>query len=267
VSTDVTGSADTADGPDSRDWIQPIKTPRAFEEILDQLEQALLNGHLAAGRRLPPERDFAAALGVSRTSVREAIRVMEALGLVDINRGPAGAVLRTEPGNAFAEILRLHLALDHYSWASIVELREILEAWAFGEAARRGDERLVAELAQLLRKMAEPEVDPPTFLDLDVAFHSAVVSASENELAAGILAGCGTVVRKGMFEGITAGAWSDTIRRLIDDHRQLYELISRGEADLASSFVREHIRRWDPRRTRTGGPSDSDVIDEPERRR
>jgi GntR family transcriptional repressor for pyruvate dehydrogenase complex len=228
----------------SREWIQPIRTPRAFEEILDQLEQALLSGHLEAGRRLPSERDFAAALGVSRTSVREAIRVMEALGLVDINRGPAGAVLRSEPGNAFAKILRLHLALDHFSWASIVELREILEGWAFAEAARRADRRLLSELAQLITKMTEQGVDPPTFLELDVAFHAAVVSASGNELAVGILAGCGTLVRKGMFEGITAGAWPETLQRLIEDHRRLHQLISQKEVDLASLFVREHIRRW-----------------------
>jgi GntR family transcriptional repressor for pyruvate dehydrogenase complex len=253
-------------GAVSRDWIQPIRAQRAFEEILDQLEQALLSGQLEAGGRLPSEREFAAALGVSRTSVREAIRVMEALGLVDINRGPAGAVLRSEPGNAFAEILRLHLALDHFSWASIVELREILEGWAFAEAARQADQRLLAELAQLIAEMSGPDVDPPTFLELDVAFHSAVVSASGNELAAGILAGCGTLVRKGMFEGITAGAWPETIQRLIADHRRLHELISQREVDLASSFVREHIRRWDPR-SRRSASSEGEAVDGRERQR
>jgi GntR family transcriptional repressor for pyruvate dehydrogenase complex len=250
-------------GEASRDWIQPIKAPRAFEEIIDQLEQALLSGRLEAGGRLPSERDFAAALGVSRTSVREAIRVMEALGLVDINRGPAGAVLRSEPGNAFAEILRLHLALNHFSWGSIVELRQILEGWAFAEAAQKADELLLAQLAELIAEMNQPQVDPPTFLELDVAFHSAVVSASGNELAAGILAGCGTVVRKGMFEGITAGAWPDTIQSLIEDHRKLHELISQQEVDLASSCVREHIRRWDPRSRRLGLDGDIDTAEPP----
>ena len=230
------------------DWIQPIKAPRAFEEILEQLEHALLTGRLAAGGRLPPERDFAAALGVSRASVREAIRVMEALGLVDINRGPTGgAVLRSEPGNAFAEILRLHLALGHYSWAFIIELRTILESWSFARAAERADELLLVELSALLTRMADPAVDPSKFLELDMAFHSRVVSASDNPLVAGILEGCSAVIRKGMFEGITAGAWPETARRLIDDHLELYELVARGEADAASLGVREHIRRWDPR--------------------
>jgi GntR family transcriptional regulator, transcriptional repressor for pyruvate dehydrogenase complex len=254
-----TTETELVDGTGAADWIQPIKTQRAFEEILDQLEQALLTGQLAAGGRLPPERDFAAALGVSRASVREAIRVMEALGLVDINRGPAGAVLRPEPRNAFAEILRLHLALGHYSWPSIIELRGILEGWAFAEAARRADESLLAELSELLTRMAEPAVDQTTFLELDLAFHSKVVSASDNPLLAGILEGCSAVIRKGMFEGITAGAWPETARRLIEDHRELYELVARGDADAASSSVREHIRRWDPRSAQASVPGDGET--------
>lgn len=246
-------------GRTTPDWIQPIKTPRAFEEILHQLEQALLTGHLAAGGRLPPERDFAVALGVSRASVREAIRVMEALGLVDISRGQHGAVLRPEPRNAFAEILRLHLALGHYSWPSIIELRSILESWAWARAAERADEVLLADLSALLTRMADPTVDPSTFLELDVAFHSTVVSASENLLLAGILEGCGAVIRKGMFEGITAGAWPETARRLLEDHRQLYELVARGEADAASASIREHIGRWDPRGTQASATGSDEL--------
>jgi GntR family transcriptional regulator, transcriptional repressor for pyruvate dehydrogenase complex len=229
------------------DWIQPIRTPRAFEEILDQLEQALLSGRLTAGGRLPPERDFASALGVSRASVREALRVLEALGLVEVNRGPGGAVLRREPGNAFADILRLHLALGHYSWDSIIELRVILERWAFARAAARVDNLLLEELSRLIDKMDDSGIDPRTFLEFDVAFHSQIVAASEDALLAGILDGCRALIRKGMLEVITAGTWPVTAARLVEEHRQLYDLIAQGDPDAAAEGVEEHIRRWDPR--------------------
>ena len=229
------------------DWIQPIKAPRAFEEILDQMEQALLAGRLAAGGRLPAEREFAAALGVSRASVREALRVMEALGLVDVNRGSAGAVLRPEPRNAFADILRLHLALGHYSWESIIELRVILERWSFARAAERVDAQLLHELSKLLEKMEDPSIESRPFLELDVAFHSEVVSASDNRLLAGILDGCRALIRKGMLEVITAGTWPDTASRLRNEHRHLYGLVAEGDEQAAANGVEEHIRRWDPR--------------------
>lgn len=236
--------ADSLDGDAGSAWIRPIKAPRAFEEILEQLECALLDGHLVAGGRLPPEREFAASLGVSRTSVREALRVMEALGLVDVSRGRTGAILRPEPDNAFADILRLHVALGHFSWESIIELRAVLEAWAFFAAASNANQVLLDELAALLDEMSQPNLDPESFLSLDVAFHSAVVTSSGNDLVAGILVGCSSVIRKGMFEGITARAWPETIELLVSDHRKLYDHIRVGRPEQASELVRAHIHAW-----------------------
>jgi DNA-binding FadR family transcriptional regulator len=113
--------------------------------------------------------------------------------------------------------------------------------------------------------MADPAVDLSTFLELDMALHSQVVSASDNPLLAGILEGSSTVIRKGMFEGITAGAWPETARQLIEDHRQLYELVARNEADAASVCVREHIGRWDPRSAQASGPNGSNAVADPPR--
>ena len=105
-------------GLDARDgaptWVQPIKNRRGFEVILDRLEAALLSGELSVGDRLPGERELAAGFGVSRTSVREALRVLEALGILEVKRGTEGVSLRNEPGDAFADLLRLHIALGHY---------------------------------------------------------------------------------------------------------------------------------------------------------
>ena len=80
--------------PDTRTaptpWVQPIKNQRGFEVILEHLEAALLSGELSVGDRLPGERELAAGFRVSRTSVREALRVLEALGLVEVKRGTEG---------------------------------------------------------------------------------------------------------------------------------------------------------------------------------
>ena len=225
-------------------WIKPIRGRRTFEEIIDQLEAALLSGRLVPGGRLPPEREFAAALGVSRASLREALRVLEALDLVDIQRGPFGAVLRREPGDAFADILRLHLALGHYPRNLIVELRCILESWAFGQTAASADEELLATLSSLLAKMADTSLDPRSFNALDVAFHAAVIEGCGNELAAVVLRGCRTVNREEMLQGMSRGSWPETAKSLTREHQKIFELIKEGEADSASKFVGQHIRRW-----------------------
>jgi DNA-binding FadR family transcriptional regulator len=236
----------------SADWITPIKSRRTFEEIIDQLEAALLAGQLAAGARLPPERELAAALGVSRPSVREALRVLEALGLVDVQRGPAGVTLRRDPGDAFTGILRLHLALGHYDPGSVIELRCVLESWTISEAARRSDPELLSRLETVLREMAEPGLGPDEFHALDVAFHAEVLDACGNELASSVLRGLRTVVRRGMLLGLAEGSWAETSKRLLKEHRRLYELIRDGNAEGAAEYVKRHIRTWAARSLQLG---------------
>src|ERR687893_2475435 len=107
---------------------------RAFEQILDALRAQIADGSLAAGDRLPAERDLASRYGVSRTSVREAIRVLESMGIVSVRRGADhGVVLLQEPGNAFQPVLRLLVALRHVSLDDAIEFRAMVE----GGAARR----------------------------------------------------------------------------------------------------------------------------------
>lgn len=235
--------ASSPDNPASS-WITPVKSRRAFEEVIDQLEAALFDGQLTAGARLPPEREFAAALGVSRPSLREALRVLEALEIVDVHRGPAGVVLRSEPGDAFAQILRLHLALGHYPGDSIVELRCILESWAFAETARRQDPELLEELADLLGRMAEASTEPARYHVLDVQFHSAVVDRCGNGLVAVVSRGCRTVISQSMVDRVRPDHWPERARLLTREHERLYESIKHGQTETAAELVERHIRKW-----------------------
>lgn len=231
-------------GGASSAWIEPIKGRRAFEDILDQLETALLTGQLSAGDRLPGERELAAAFGVSRASVREALRVLEALGLLEVRRGVEGVALKTAPGDVFADLLRLHLALGHYQPESIVQFRAILESWAAAEVAEAADEATFSELSSVVEEMTNPELDPVAFHALDVQFHSILIDACGNELAALALRGCRTVVRQAMLDGLAAGEWSETLVQLQSEHRALFETIQRGESRAAARAMQEHIETW-----------------------
>src|SRR5262245_5075585 len=107
-----------------------VSTRRTFEDILLQLEESLASNALAAGDRLPPERELAAKFKVSRASVREALRVLEALGLVRVRRGAdTGAVFLERPNNAIEPLFRFHLALQHASVENLIEFRTVIETW------------------------------------------------------------------------------------------------------------------------------------------
>ena len=225
-------------------WVQPIQSQRGFEIILDRLEAALLTGELSVGDRLPGEREMAAGFGVSRTSVREAVRVLEALGLVEVRRGAEGASLRRQPGDVFSDLLRLHLALGHYDRRSVVEFRTILESWAAAEAARNHDATLFTQLENVVSRMADESLDPVNFHALDVEFHESLIEASGNGLAALALRGCRTVNRQAMLDGMAGGAWPDTLTDLHQDHKALLEEIESGNPEAAAQAVKDHIERW-----------------------
>lgn len=224
-------------------FIRPVERRRAFEEILDQLEAGIAAGHLSAGDRLPAERELAAGFGVSRTSVREALRVLEALGLVTVRRGADhGVVLREEPENALVPLFRFHLALRHLRLESLIEFRVLAETWAAAAAAERG---AIDEIGPLLATMEASPLDQVAFHELDAAFHISLARASGNELVALVLEGARTAIQRAMLQAILeVDDWPATRTRLVEEHRAIVEAIAAREPAAASNRMAEHIRRF-----------------------
>ncbi|MBA4100912.1 MAG: GntR family transcriptional regulator, partial [Arthrobacter sp.] len=147
---------------------------RTHQLVLSWIEAELSEGRLAVGGRLPAERTLAEQLKVSRTSVREAIRILEAMGVVraGVGSGPdAGTVVISDPTAALGSALRLHVATQHLPVADIVETRMLLESWAASRASPEAPE--LEEAGKLLDEMAVEGLDVDEFLALDVRFHLA----------------------------------------------------------------------------------------------
>lgn len=235
-----------ARAPSSTPFLRPVEGRRAFEEILFQLEEAIAAGHLSAGDRLPPERELAMRFQVSRTSVREALRVLEALGIVRVRRGADnGATLLEEPSNAFTHLLRFYLALEHVSMRSLLEFRTALESWMAAVAATRRPQEELATAAELLGRMESEDLSEHDFLEVDLAFHLALARACGNELAKLVLEGCRASILRTMIEvTVAAGGWPAMRDRLRREHRGIYEAIEAGDAGLASTRVEDHLRSF-----------------------
>jgi DNA-binding FadR family transcriptional regulator len=228
--------------------VAPAERRRAFEDVLHQLEQAIDAGALSAGDRLPAERELAAHFRVSRTSVREALRVLEALGIVQVRRGAEnGATMLEEPGNALDHLLRFHLALGHVSVRDLVEFRILIESWAAAACARARDPELLSELEEAVARMSGAEQSRVDFNELDAAFHLTLVRGSGNELAVLVADGARGAIRRSMLDAILAVEdWPPTRRRLAREHRAIVEAIARGDEGDASKRTTDHVRRfWD----------------------
>ena len=223
-------------------FVRPVSRERAFEEVLRQFDAAIAVGQLEPGDRLPRERDLAAQFGVSRTSVREAIRVLEALGIIEVRRGrDNGATILAEPANAFSRLLRLHIGLQHVSVDDLIEFRVATESWAAAAFARKRYAETLAELNEVVERMAS--VSQADFNEIDTAFHFLLVRGAQNQMAVLVLDGARDAISRTILDAIMSiKNWLSERDRLVAEHRAIAAAIEAGDPDRAAALVAEHIR-------------------------
>ncbi|MEU8275058.1 FadR/GntR family transcriptional regulator [Microbispora bryophytorum] len=245
---------------------RPDARPRAFEEVLARIEERIGADGLTVGDRLPGERQLAEQLGVGRSSVREALRVLETLGVVasQAGRGPdAGAVLTSRPGNALTDLLRLHLGLATLSMREVIDTRLMIEQWAAARAAAANaaanaaapartaaqTEPQTAEAQTATARMAEAIAamdaarDPAEFVEHDIAFHLALAEAAGNRLIVAVMRALRDALRRYAVDAVVR--LGDT-GGLQDDHRRIHRAIEDGDAGAAAAAVAEHLARAYP---------------------
>ena len=128
-----------------------LMTTGGFDAVLDHLTGEILDGRVVPGERLPTERDLATRLGASRSAVREAIKVLQAQGVLTSQAGPGGGTrVATGQGVALGRMLRLHVALGAVSFDELTETRVLLERGAARAAAKRSSTLTGAFLSKLL---------------------------------------------------------------------------------------------------------------------
>ncbi len=217
---------------------------RAWRTVLETIERDLLDGHLGPGDRLASERDLAAQLGVGRSSVREALRVLEVLGLIRTSTGSgpsAGAVVIATPTGGMSTLLRLQVAAQGFEFDDIVATRLVLEAAVV--AALATDRGYAGDDAhRVLEAMEAAQLSPPEFLALDAQLHLALAEASGNSVVAAIMAGLRTAIESYVLAGAARiDDWDAAARRLRAEHRAIVAAVDAGDADRARALITDHI--------------------------
>ena len=218
---------------------------RTHQLVLQWIEGQLSSGQLALGGRLPAERSLAEQLQVSRTSVREAIRVLEAMGVLraGVGSGPeAGTVVIADPTAALGSALRLHVATSHLPVKDIVETRVLLESWAASRA--RPESPALAEAARLLEQM-DSCADTEEFLALDVRFHLALADAAGNVVVSAMMGSLREAIQD--YAGRLTGSlpdWASAAARLRAEHRDILAAITSHDGGLAAQLVADHIEAY-----------------------
>ncbi len=216
----------------------------AYEVVLRHIEAGILAGTHRPGDQLPPERDLATQLGVSRSAVREAMRVLQTQGLITSSTGPGrGTRIAPARGNALARIFQLHLSLSDAGTADLTETRVALERSSAALAAQRATARSVRRLRSMTSAMEAAEgVDE--FNDLDTEFHVLIARAGRSELLADLTVAIRQAVRETIrTASTTLPDWLGHRRVLIDEHQEILAAIEAGDPAASANLVEHHIRR------------------------
>ena len=212
------------------------------------VEELLVGGELRPGDRLPSERALAEQLGVGRPSVREALKVLAALGVIRSSPGQgrgSAALVVARPGEAIGAALRLHVATSSLPVADLVETRVLLESASVRALAARvaGEgEGILAGPAALLTAMAAPGLAPGVFHELDAAFHVALAEAAGNAVVAVVMGALREAIQGYVLAAVERlPDWGATAQGLRGEHEQLLGAVAAGDGDRAAGLMAAHI--------------------------
>lgn len=239
------------------EW-RPVSRVRTYELVLDRIEAQIVSGALTAGERLPPERELASLLGVSRPAVREALRILEAQGAVrsQVGNGPdSGTTIDRLPSDALARLMRLHVALGSFPIEDVVETRVVLERASVQLACLHARPEDLASMREDLEAMDAPDIDREIFNEHDTNFHVALADAGGNRLMSDVTRAIRESVRLPILGGFSAmpetgsQGWRHVRDGLRADHHAIFDAVKAGQADLAAKRLEAHIRGFAARLT------------------
>ena len=215
------------------------------DDAIEKIKAMIVSGELRPGDRLPPEKELAEHLGLSRNSLREAVKALEIIRVLDVRRGDGTYVTSLEPHlllEAISFVIDMH---DDDSLLELFAVRRMLESQAAGIAAQAASNE---QSRALIDEVASIDADTVTVDDLvahDVRFHSDIVRLTGNGYLLSLVESLSSrTIRARVWRGLTE---QDAVERTISEHRAIAEAIAQHDSALATSLATAHvagIERW-----------------------
>ncbi len=226
------------------DSLGSIKVPKSCEVLAEKLQAQILSGDYPAGVSLPTERELVEATGLSRGSIRETLRILEAQGLVRTRPGRYGGSVVAQPTNALlASHINLFARVRSVPLRALVETRQALEPMVAYLAAANRTEADLAELRRIsaLLDAAAPN-DVATFLEENANWHTALSAATHNELLRALMGSIsGLMMEASRIENFA----SEDVRRLVTHaHRRILEAIEAQDGDAARRRAERDVQAY-----------------------
>jgi GntR family transcriptional repressor for pyruvate dehydrogenase complex len=220
---------------------------RIFQDVVEQIQEAIIDGQLKVGDRLPAERDLKEMLQTSRSTLREALRVLEQKGLIEIKLGMGGgAVVKKVTSDLVAESLDLLIRSNQVSLQHIAEFRERVE----GDVVRLATSRLKTSDIDTLEKLLDDSRQclarggdgVPDFLSADQHIHQYLAKITGNPIYISLFKTMHNNIRR-YFDELLFKEESE-MRENLQDLESVVAAMKKGDADTACKIIRTHVRRF-----------------------
>lgn len=207
------------------------------ERIAGQLLSLIAERKLRPGDKLPPERELAATMRVSRPSLREALRALAMLNIVEIRQGSGTYVSSLKP-EVLIERLDFVFAIDDSTFSELLEARRILEPGLAAAAARHATEEELAQMRDCVIRAAAHLDDPEVFLTVDLELHQRIAAAAHNQIIAHIME---SLTRLGMASRRRTAALPWVRAKSVQDHQAIVEALMGRDGEAAARIMQRHL--------------------------
>jgi len=215
-----------------------VRKGRRYEEVAEQIQRLVADGALQPGDRLPPERDLARQFGVGRSSLRDAIRTLELMGVVESRHGH-GTVVRDLDTDALVIPLANALGRKRQMVAELLEVRRMIEPALAGRAARNATPEEIARMEEILkRQRAKIERGEPS-MEEDSQFHASILHAARNSVVLRVVDILMDLLRESRERSLQVPG---RVERSYAGHQRILRAIKRRDSAGAEAAVRRHLQ-------------------------
>jgi GntR family transcriptional repressor for pyruvate dehydrogenase complex len=231
----------------NENFLQPIDNKSVVSTIVERITNAIIDKQLLPGQKIPTEMMLSESFNVGRNSIREAIKILTALGILEIRRADGTYVSEKFSDNMINPLV-YSLILEKDSSRAIYEVRYLFEVGAVEQAIQKADENDVKKLKKMLVQMekeaTKPNPDRYKFTEMDMGFHKGITEITQNNLIVTIGNIIGRLTRSSQLKTVKAMIESSNMKFIIEVHEEIVRLIEYRDYDNVRSVIEKSHSLW-----------------------
>jgi GntR family transcriptional regulator, transcriptional repressor for pyruvate dehydrogenase complex len=221
----------------ARAEFEAVRRTKLYEKVAQQIQGLIRDGLLKPGDHLPPERELAETFQVSRSSVRDAIRALEVMGLVEPRQGE-GTVVRDVTAETLVNPLSTMLTQKRELVSELLDLRLMIEPPLAGRAAKHATDEEILRLEDILRRQKEKVARGELAIEEDSEFHYAIAKAARNSVVLKVVDVFMDLLRESREQTLQVDG---RLQKSFTGHRRILDSIKKRKASLAEAAMRRHL--------------------------